>query len=428
MKKTFKFNGFDLQMCNLDIRGLQQKHAKLCDDQQEIVGKAMTEGRAMTDEEKDKFDVLQKDIDGIAETIKTAEQINARNKDLDKPDNTVFRAPADMSTQAEQLDDGGFKSFGELVNCVKYGDSKGRMKDLSTSDVGILIPPAFSKNIMKLSPEQEIVMPRAMVIPAGDPPNAPMTIPYMQQGDKGANGGVQLVWTAEGGEMPDVGNAKLKDLTLMPQEVSGLATVNNVTLQNWQAAGGFIQMTMQQAYISGRDQKFIRGSGAGCPLGVFNAPGAIKVKRKTAGAITYEDATNMLGKLLPAALSGAMFCASITALPSLMQLTDGNGRLIFVAGDATKGTPNTLAGLPLHFSGKCNVLGTQGDLSLINYNPYYLIKEGAGPYISISEHVKFTSNKTVFKIVAYIDGQPWVNEPLLLEDGVTHVSPYVILQ
>ena len=136
----------------------------------------------------------------------------------------------------------------------------------------------------------------------------------------------------------------------------------------------------------------------------------------------------MLGRMLPEALNGAFFLASLTALPNLMQLSDSSGRLIMVNGDATKGIPATLAGLPLKFTGKLPTIGNEADLILVNPNPYYLVKEGSGPFLAISEHVKFTSNKTVFKIVANIDGQPWVKDPLKLEDGETTVSPYVILK
>ena len=329
--------------------------------------------------------------------------------------------------QDDPKDDGGFKNIGELLHAVKFGDPKGRLKDLATGDVGILIPPQFSQNIMKLDPEQEIVMPRSMNIEAGDPPDAEFAIPYFQQGEDGALGGIQLYWTAEGKTVSDAGDPNLKDLVLKPQEVSGMATVNNKTLINWQAAGSFIQNLLRQAWVSGRDYKFLRGSGAGCPLGILSAPGSIKVKRKTAATITYEDAAKMLGRMLPQALEGAVWLASISALPTITQMADGAGRLIYVQGDATKGVPSTLLGRPVIWTGKQPVLGSQGDLVLVNFN-YYLTKAGSGPYIAISEHVKFTTNKTVFKIVANIDGQPWVKDPLKLEDGATTVSPYVILQ
>jgi HK97 family phage major capsid protein len=214
---------------------------------------------------------------------------------------------------------------------------------------------------------------------------------------------------------------------LKPFEASALATVNNKTLQNWQASGGFVQTLLQQAWSSARDYKFLRGTGAGSPLGILKAPGRITLKRKTAGTVTYEDAAKMTGRLLPDALGNAIWVASITLKPTLMLLVDGAGRLIFVNGDATKGIPDTLAGIPIKWTGKTPTVGNEGDLMLVDFR-YYLIKPGSGPFVAISEHAKFTANKTVFRIVANIDGQPWVKDPLLLEDGATTVSPYVILQ
>jgi HK97 family phage major capsid protein len=116
-----------------------------------------------------------------------------------------------------------------------------------------------------------------------------------------------------------------------------------------------------------------------------------------------------------------------TLIPTLMTLKDDAGNYIFNGGDAKNGIPATLIGLPIKWNGKSPLIGNEGDIALVKFN-YYLTKAGSGPYIAISEHVKFTTNKTVFKIVANIDGQPWVNDPLKLQDGKTTVSPYVILK
>jgi HK97 family phage major capsid protein len=419
----------------MGLKELRQKHAGLCDQQQAIVTKAVSEGRPMTAEEKTQFGDLQKQIDGLNETIKAAEAVEARARELDQPANPLLR-PEDgidpmvidsTNRQKAKLDDAGFKNVGEFLHAVKNGDPKGRMKNLSTSDAGVLIPPAFSQNILRLAPEDEIVMPRANFIPAGDPPDAPFTIPYFAQGANGANGGIALTWTAEAKTVADAGDPKIEDLTLTPKEVSGLATINNKTLANWVAAGDFVEGVLRQAFTSGRDYKFLRGTGVGCPLGTLKAPGAKKIARKTAGTITFEDAAKMMGALLPEAQNGAVWVASITDLPTIVQMADGASRLIYVAGDATKGIPSTLLGLPVIWNGKQPVIGTEGDLMLVNFK-YYLVKPGSGPFVAISEHVKFTTNQTVFKIVANIDGQPWVKDPLKLEDGVTTVSPYVILK
>jgi len=399
----------------------------LMTQQQAIVDKAKTEdNRALTENEVKNFNDWQKEIDNLKNQIDIMDKMEENNKFMDEPI-TEKVIPADMSVQKDKLDDGGFKNVGEFLHCVKYGDSKGRLKALSTSDVGIMIPAQFSQNILRLDGESEVVMPRATNIPAGSPPDAPFTVPYFQQGSNGVLGGIQLTWTGEAKTVQDVADPVIKDLTLTPQEVSGLATINNKTLQNWEASGSFVETLLRQAWIMGRDMKFLKGSGAGCPLGILNAPGAIKIARNTSATIKYADAANMLGRLLPEALNGAVWVASITALPTIVQLVDGNGRLIFVQGDATRGVSSTLLGLPILWTGKQPALGNEGDLVLANFR-YYLTKAGSGPFVAISEHVKFTTNQTVFKIVANIDGQPWVKDPLKLDDAVTTVSPYIILQ
>jgi HK97 family phage major capsid protein len=395
--------------------------------QQALIDKAKADKReALNEDEMKQFNDLQKEIEDLKKQAEVA-KVMEENKDyLDAPASDPV-IPAVNDKQADKLDDCGFKGIGEFMHAVKYGDPKGRLKDLSTSDVGVLIPPAFSATILSLKPEDEIVMPRATVIPAGNPPDAPFTIPYLQQGSDGALGGIQLSWTGEGKPIKDVGDPKIKDLTLNPHEVSGLSVINNKTLLNWEAAGGLIQTTLRQGLVSGRDFKFIRGSGAGCPLGVLNAPGRIKINRDTSATVKYIDAANMLGRFIPEAITGAIWIASISLLPTIVTMTDGAGRLIYVQGDATKGVPSTLLGIPVYWTGKTPTLGNEGDLMLVNFQ-YYLIKPGSGPYVAISEHVKFTDNKTIFKIVANMDGQPWVYEPLKLEDGETTVSPYVMLK
>ncbi|QNB48202.1 phage major capsid protein [Thermanaerosceptrum fracticalcis] len=403
------------------------KIKELMAKQQALVDKAKAEdNRALTEDEVKDFNAWQKEIDNLKDQLEIVEKMQANANFMDQPVSKPV-IPVDMSVQEPKLDDGGFKNVGEFLHAVKFGDLKGRLKALSTSDVGIMIPEQFSRNIMRLDGEAEIVMPRATNIPAGNPPDAPFTIPYLQQGADGVLGGIELTWTGEAKTVSNVNDPVIKDLTLTPHEVSGMATINNKTLQNWEASGSFVENLLRQAWINGRDMKFLRGSGAGCPLGLLNAPGAIKVSRDTAATIKYVDAATMLGRLLPEALNGAVWVASITALPTIVQMVDGNNRLIFVQGDATRGVPSTLLGIPILWTGKQPTLGNEGDLVLANFR-YYLTKAGSGPFVAVSEHVKFTTNQTVFKIVANIDGQPWVKDPLKLEDGETTVSPYIILQ
>lgn len=72
-------------------------------------------------------------------------------------------------------------------------------------------------------------------------------------------------------------------------------------------------------------------------------------------------------------------------------------------GDLTKGIPTTLMGMPLFLTGMNASRGNTGDLQLVNLKKY-LIKDTAVFYISMSEHVKFTSNQTVIKAFRNVDG------------------------
>jgi HK97 family phage major capsid protein len=94
--------------------------------------------------------------------------------------------------------------------------------------------------------------------------------------------------------------------------------------------------------------------------------------------------------------------------------------------DARTGVLGTLLGLPLVYTDLLPALGGKGDLMLANFQ-YYLIKDGYGVEIAASEHVYFTTNRTVIKAFWNVDGKPWLTAPITLRDKVTKVSPFVIL-
>ena len=84
------------------------------------------------------------------------------------------------------------------------------------------------------------------------------------------------------------------------------------------------------------------------------------------------------------------------------------------SGVAAGGLPSTLFGFPIVFSDRLPTLGTKGDLILADL-AYYVIKDGSGPFLAWSEHVYWTANKSVVKIVWNVDGKAWLTEPLILE-------------
>lgn len=442
----------------MNLQELRQRMAGLCDRQQAIVDRAVAEGRALTDDERTEFDILQKEIDGLAETIRVAEKVQARAEDLNRSDGKPFRPTLpEMDAayrQQDKLDDGGFESLGEFIYAVRFGDPKGRLQHLPQGQAGVEVPDAFKPYLMPwrfmgewrmdegakggfavpiqrrdellmIEPGPAIVRPRATVIPAGDPPDAAIVIPAFAQGSKGIFGGVEVFWVGEGSDKPETGGG-LREVTLQPHEVTAHTVVTDKLLRNWRAASSFLATILRNAIAGGEDMAFLCGDGIAKPIGVLNGDGTIKVNRLAANQIGYDDVVNMLSALLPESKERAMWIASQSAMPQITKLKDAAGNYIFIRGDASRGIPDTLMGIPIRFTGKTPPLGQKGDLMLVDFT-YYLIKDGSGPFVAASEHVLFRQNKTVIKVYWNVDGKGWVNEPLTLEDKTTKVSPYVVL-
>jgi len=418
------------------IAELQKKVGALADQNRALLNKIGAENRAMTEDEATQFDNRQKEIVEIGETIQRArdqEQLEAR---LAKPENAPQSPEDRRSGRQDDPTTGRLASIGELTaRAVMI--HKGRLEARSDEERsfsmavgtagGIMVPTQFVPQIMEVKPEAEVVMPGgAFIFPAGDPPDAALDIPAFTQGDLGAMGGITVYWGAEAGDVTETAG-ELGLIRLEPRECTAYIKVTDKLLRNAPAFAAFIDRKLPQAVVVARDLKFIKGSGVGCPLGAWNADCRALVNREVAGDFTFNDAANMLGSQLPDSWGTARWVFHVTLRPKVVTMQDSAGRAVFIAGDASKGVPDTLFGLPIRWTGRTYALGTQGDAALMDFS-YYLVKPGYGPMVSYSEHVKFLNNQTVIKVVFNVDGQPWMKQALTLDDGSTQVSPFVILK
>lgn len=450
----------------MTLQEMLQKRAELVQKMRAMLDKAKAETRDFSEDEAKEFDGYKAEIEGLELNIQAIQKqdererlVADREKAIDHPSASGIYRPSALygaPVQAAKKDDGGFKNLGELIHAVRFGDPKGRLQELPIgqgqgggygvpeafrslimpqvraefsmgvgTEGGFAVPEQFRPDVLMLNPESSIVRPRATVLPAGEPADAKITMPALDQGTNGVYGGVEVQWIAEGDEKPDT-SASLKEVTLQPHEVAATTIVTDKLLRNWAAADQFIRSLLRNAMTAAEDMAFLTGNGTGKPTGLIGAAGAKVVKRGTANSVKTDDIINMLGALLPESLSGSIWVANQSLLPEIAKLQDAAGNYIFIQGDMTRGIPSTLLGLPIRFTGKNPAKGSKGDLVLADLT-YYLIKDGSGPFIAASEHVLFKQNKTVIKAFWNVDGKPWVVAPLTLENGVTTVSPYVVL-
>jgi HK97 family phage major capsid protein len=384
--------------------------------------------------EREKRDLTENDIAACDEFEKKAERLRVdieREERIASLEAGISKTAGAASRGTTTTPEGEFRSFGEWLGAAFRReirpDVEKRAQSMGVgSEGGFLVPQQFLSDFLKINPESQIVRPRARVIGGGENPDAEMVIPALAQGASGVYGGVTVTWTAESAAMAETA-AVLEQISLRPREVTAYVKVSNMLLRNAASASPIISTLLGDAVLGAEDYAFLRGDGVAKPLGIKNCPGRKTVVRTAANSICYEDILSMQKGFLPESQPFALWIANQSAFSKIKDMKDSSGNRIYTEGNLVKGFPSMLDGIPIRFTGRTPVLGSEGDLMLVDLR-YYLIKDGIGPMIAFSEHVGFTSNQTYIKVVKSVDGQGWIKTALELEDGSTTVSPFAVLQ
>lgn len=411
------------------IKELKARAQEAIDKMRAMLDLADGEKRDLTDEETAQYAAMETEADQLQRDIERLEKLEEREAKNaaggDKPYRVSFKRTP--STPSE------FRNLGEFICSVRFNRDDPRLGQVEYreqsmdqgAEGGFAIPEQFRPELLQVQPQEAIFRPRCTVIPAGDPPDARITMPALDQtASENVYGGVVVAKVNEGGTKSET-DLRLKEVSLEPGEVAAYITTSDKLLRNWQAASGLIGAQLRKAIIGWEDYQILRGNGIGGPLGILDAPCSITVSRTTASRIAIADLRSMYAR---AKFGGSLFwIASQTTLPQLLALADGGSNLIF-APSAADGVPATLFGYPLYFADRSPALGSKGDLVLCDAS-YYLIKDGSGPFVEASQHVYFTSNKTVIKAFWNIDGKPWLSAALPLEGSTSNtVSPFIVLE
>ena len=410
------------------MKDLNQLRRELADEvgkARALHGKAQEESRSFTDEENNAYGALMDEIRNRKAEIEREEILQEAEK------NSVIAK--DPGRDEERLAYDWKGGLAEMMRAVVTNPGDERLKEYrqQAMDVGVmggfLVPNQWSDSIRQLQPQDAVVRPRATVIPPGTPPDASITFPALDQtGVRGVYSGVTVQWINEGGAKPET-DYRLLEVTLTPNEVAAFIPLTDKLLRNSSAASTLATTLLRRAIIAAEDTAFMTGNGAGQPLGIVNHPAAIQVARtgfpSAAPGDNYVDLVTMYTSVMKD--GPLVWVYNPGLLPELMTMTDVNGNLIWTTS-AREGEPNRLMGIPAIENERSPVAGQPGDLLLCNMQ-HYLIKDGSGIFISASEHVRFLNNQTVIKAFFNVDGQPWLTQPLTLEDNATQRSPFVQL-
>lgn len=407
----------DIMKMKRDRQGLVQQMRALLD-----AAEARSD-KKLTAEEETRYNDLNTQVTSLTAEIEREE----RQQQLEAGNTPAAPAgPNEIRDFGEFLAEVRFCPGSAALQSREVG--KGERRDMSMGSgpsAGFLVPDQFDRTIRQVEPDQAIFRPRAMVIPAGDPPDSAMNLISLDQSNSlGVYSGVTVQWINEVGTRQDAGDPKVRQIKIEPNEVSGYIDVTDKLLRNSAAAGALVEKLLRGAIIGAEENAFYTGSGVGKPLGIIGHGATKSITRTTATTVVYADICAMFS----AAKFGGRFVwiASPTVLPKLMILKDEAGNLIWQP-NARDGAPNTLLGIPLLFNDQSPVLGNEGDLAFVDLG-YYAIKDGSPLAIFMDPYTQKVNGVTRIYAFWNVDGQPMLSTPLLLRDGETTVSPFVVLK
>lgn len=314
---------------------------------------------------------------------------------------------------------------GKLQQIVNY-------QEKVPSEGGFLVPEEFRAELLRLSLTNAVVRPRARVIPMA---SSTLRFPKIDETSRVSSvfGGVVVYRTEEGAELAESA-ASFGSIKLEATKQTALAHVTNELVRDWGAFGVFINEIFPEALSFYEDLDFLSANGVGAPLGALNSGNAAIIAVAAQGGqatstIVWENVIRMYARMLPSSIARAVWVASPDVFVELatMALNIGTGGSAVWLTDGTGAPVLTLLGRPVIMDEKAPAaLGTQGDLSFVDFG-MYLIGDRQLMTVDSSEHVKFTSDKTTYRMIQRNDGRPWLESAITPQNNSATLSPFVQL-
>ncbi len=380
---------------------------------------------------------------------KIASQIDEKITSLTpKPEE---KAPIIMDTTVEDPK-GGFKSLSHFARDVAFAEKdprRGLTKELEAwtkkaagsgllegdSDYGgYLIPVEFRNTLMTIVESANEFVPRCT--PVAMATNI-IEIPYVAGFDESGGlvwGGIQWKWLDELAQKTET-RPKFGKIQMKLKKIAGLAYTSDEILQDSpQSMEGILRQGFADGLNFQLNKVILRGTGAGQPLGIFNAPCKLAIAKEAgqgADTILFENIVKMYSRQYNR--GKAVWVVNPECLPQLatMSMAVGTGGVpVYLPANGIAGAPyDSLMGKPIIWSDFASALGDEGDIMLVDFSQYLVGQKsgGTGVQFDTSIHLKFDYDQTCFRFVFRIEGQPWWPSAMTPAYGAATRSPFITL-
>jgi HK97 family phage major capsid protein len=294
---------------------------------------------------------------------------------------------------------------------------------------GVLVPPAFSPDLLKLEPEKDPLAGRVKRVPMGSP-----TLSFNARVDKNhttsVSGGLTVTRRPET-VAGTPSRMEFEQVTLRASSLFGLAyATEEILTDSPQSFAAIISQGFSDQFNYHLMKERISGTGVGEFEGILNSDCLVTVDEEVgqaADTIVPQNIFKMVSRCW--GYDQAVWLCNHDALPQLFDLnqavgTGGSGMIWLPS--MREGAPGTLMGRPLFFTEYAKTIGDVGDLILGNWDEYL---EGTYQPLQNEEsmHVRFVNHERAFKFWMRNDAKCWWRSALTPVNSTATLSPFVVL-
>lgn len=461
---------------------LAARHDELRQKLTALNGKVTSEGRPMTEAEREELKGLQAMIGSVKEQLEVAKSLAAEEKAqaeaivADRAAKAALEAGnGDAAASAAAAKDVRFGKdnreeeakqpgyFGRQLQAVLQFAAKGGWNHLAkdeqrvlgtmldaenrsrvlgaatgmntdiASDGGFLVGQERTNTILQRVYAQGEILSRVARLPIGPGFNG-TTLPAIDETSRADNsryGGIVSGWLGQGNSLTS-GKPKFREINLKLRKVGAFLYATSEQIADAIMLEGWVNRYLPLELMFRAEDAVLNGLGGSQPQGAVKSGAVITVTRNTASRILYEDVQGMWLRMWAPSRKNAVWLVDQSCEGDLETLaipigTGGTLAPIYKPAGSTPGQVYaTLYGRPVIPVEYCAALGTSGDIVLVDLNEYLLVDKG-GVQSAVSMHVAFLTDEDVFRFIYRVDGQLTWNSALTPKSGGNTLSCIVVL-
>jgi len=240
--------------------------------------------------------------------------------------------------------------------------------------------------------------------------------------------GIQAYWAAEGSQMTASKLATVaRNLSL--NKLYAFVNASDELLEDAPRLQQRLTMKSAEAIRWKADEAIVNGDGVGKPLGWMAADCLVsqaKETSQTAATVVAGNVLKMRSRLLGNG-AGAFWLVHSSVIPQLGVMTIGD-QPVWITRDAglQEGLAGRLLGLPVYISEHCQVVGTAGDIQLVDPRGYYSAIKSGGVQFAASMHLYFDYGVSAFRWTFRLAGQPLLSAAVSQAKGSLTLSHFIV--